>query len=366
MGQMQIVFLAPNMPQGPAAKHIELLAERHSVTLGLTDDRPAGEARIGGARVVAVEDALAVKTDVAVALHWKATVRLFEVNAKRFAFWVDSLANQRVQAGEQLVAGLAYDLPLDFIASAPWIAAALEQQRPDARVITARNGVTALTRSAGGDKLRVFVDDSTTQGSPGASALKRMRRPHMKAKRVEDADVVLFLDPVDGVLDAVLPAAGAGVVPVVLPAGGQSDLVTHMESGFVGEPEDLLGIASFLDRLQADAALLAQLSAGAAASAAAWPDWDEASKEFERALKQIDSKSSPDASAWPVRLMADASSIALVAQLENAALRRQVDDLRLGRSPLRRGVRKIKRSRRLTPVRIAVSRFVPARVKSLG
>ena len=31
---MQIVFLAPDMPQGPAAKHIELLADRHSVTLG--------------------------------------------------------------------------------------------------------------------------------------------------------------------------------------------------------------------------------------------------------------------------------------------------------------------------------------------
>ena len=64
--------------------------------------------------------------------------------------------------------------------------------------------------------------------------------------------------------------------------------------------------------------------------------------------------------------MADASSIALVTQLENVSLRRELDDVRLGRNPLRRGVRRIKRSRRLTPVRVVFSRFVPARVKNLG
>lgn len=363
---MRIVFLAQSLPAGPVAEHVRLLAERHEVAVGLTKARPAGEARLGAARVIAVEEALAWKANVAVALDWRATIRLFEASSERFAFWVDSFASQRAGEGDELVAALAYDLPVDFIAAAPWVAAALEQQRPDARIFTARNGATATERSAAGDKLRVVVDDSTTHGAPGAAALKRMKREHATVKRIADADVVLFLDPVDGLLDAVLDAARSGAIPVVLPAGGHSDLVAHMESGIVGEPEDLLGIARSLDRLQADPALRQRLSAGAINSASQWPDWPAASKEFEQALKRIVAKAPPPATRWPVRLMADAAAIGAISRLDAVRVRRELDELRVGRSPLRRAVRKIKRSRWLTPLRIAGSRFVPGRVKRLG
>jgi hypothetical protein len=365
---MRIVFIAPELPEGSTAEHVRLLSERHEVVVGLTEKRPAGEAEIGPARVVAVEEALTWKADVAIALHWRATIRLFEAQAQRFAFWVDSFAGQRIApaGGEALVAGLAYDLPVDFIAAAPWVASALEEQRPDARVFTARNGATTSERSAGGGKLRILIDDSTASGSPGAAAVKRMKRPHARAKRLADADVLLFLDPVDGVLEAALDAARSGAIPVVLPAGGQTDLVTNMESGIVGEPEDLLGIARSLDRLQADSALRDTLSAGAAQSAAQWPDWPAASKEFEQALKRMTAKGAPKAQPWPVRLMADAAAIGAVHDLKSARLRRELDDARVGRNPIRRSVRRIKRSRRLQPLRIAGSRFVPKRLKRLG
>ena len=362
---MRIVFIAPELPQGPIAEHVRLLAERHDVVVGLTDVRPAGEARIGKAKVVAVEATLGSEADVAVATHWRGTVRLFEVKAERFVFWVDSFANQRPES-EPLVSVLAYDLPVDFIAAATWAAQALEQLRPDARIITARNGAEAVKRSPGGDKLRVFVDDSTVQGTPGLMALKRMKTPHSQAKSLADADVALFLDPVDGVLDATLVAARSGVIPVVLPAGGQTDLVKNMESGIVGQPEDTLGVARSLDRLQADAALRQRLSAGAVAAAEGWPDWDGASKEFERALKQIASKAPPESAAWPLRLMADAAAVGTVQHLQTRQLSRDLNDERVSRSPVRRAVRKVKRSRLLTPIRIAGSRFVPDRIKKLG
>lgn len=364
---MRIVFIAPALPEGPVAEHIRLLSERHEVTVGLSEVRPAGEARIGAARVVAVEEALQWKAYVAIATHWKGTIRLFEAKAERFAFWVDSLANQRAQSDEQLVAALAYDLPVDFIAAAPWVAAELEALRPDARILTVRNGATAVERSQGSSKLRVFVDDSTVAyGNPGAKALKRMKRPHTRAKRIADADVALFLDPVDSVLDATLDAARSGVIPVVLPAGGQTDLVENMESGVVGEPEDPLGVARSLDRLQADEALRRKLSDGAVKAAGAWPDWAGASKEFEQALKRISSKSNSKDERWPARLMADAVAISAIQHLEGVQLRRAVDEARVGKNPVRRGVRKVKRSRKLTPLRIAGSRFVPARIKRLG
>jgi hypothetical protein len=367
MQAMRIVFIAPALPEGPVAEHIRLLAERHEVTVGLTEVRPAGEARIGSARVVAIEEAVQWKAQVAIATHWKGTIRLFEANAERFAFWVDSLAYQRVESGEQLVASLAYDLPVDFIAAAPWVAGALQDLRPDARIFTARGGATASERSAGSGKLRVLIDDSTVPGGdPGANALKRMKRPHTRVKRIADADVVLFLDPVDGVLDATLDAARSGVIPVVFPAGGQSDLVADMKSGIVGEPEDLLGVARSLDRLQADEALRAKLSRGAAEAAGQWPDWAGATKEFEQALKQISSRSGAKDGRWPARLMADAVALSTIHHLEAVQLRRQLNEARVGKNPLRRSVRKVKRSRKLMPLRIKGARYVPDRIKRLG
>ena len=92
---MRILFVSPSLPTGPVADHIRLLAERHEVVAGLTEDRPAGEARLGKARVVPIEEGLKLGADIAVAAHWKATIRLFEADAERYAFWVDSFADQR-------------------------------------------------------------------------------------------------------------------------------------------------------------------------------------------------------------------------------------------------------------------------------
>jgi hypothetical protein len=64
--------------------------------------------------------------------------------------------------------------------------------------------------------------------------------------------------------------------------------------------------------------------------------------------------------------MADAAAIGTVQHLKTAQLSRDLDNARVGRSPVRRAVRKVKRSRVLTPVRIAGSKFVPERIKKMG
>ncbi|MDQ3741947.1 MAG: hypothetical protein M3389_13490, partial [Actinomycetota bacterium] len=65
----------------------------------------------------------AAEVDVAVAVDWLATARLFEVPARRHAFWVDHFAHRRMGTwqAERFAAQLAYDLPVDFVAAAPWV-----------------------------------------------------------------------------------------------------------------------------------------------------------------------------------------------------------------------------------------------------
>lgn len=324
---MKIVFLIPEPPAGAAGEQIRRLSERHDVVVGVTGARPAGEARLGKAPVVPADDVTAVDADVAVALHWRATVRLFDCRARRHAFWVDSLGYEqagRVQS-ENLISTLAYDLPVDFIATAPWLAQALAARRPGARILLARNGVVASESSG---------------------------------------EAALFL--AEPQVDELLSAAAAGIVPVVVVCGAQQDVVEHGVSGLVVQPEDERGAHRDLERLRADPGLCESLAQGARASAAAWPSPEGAARELEAALKTIVSKAPPADSAWPARLMGDAVAVSVAHNLELAALRRQLDDLLVRRSPVRRAARRLKRGRRLAPVRLALRRFVPGRIKRLG
>lgn len=360
---MRIVLLAHELPGGPDAEHIARLSERHELIVGLTGSRPAGEARIGGARVVPADEAVAGQSDIAIALDWQATVRLFEAETDRFAFRVEELAFEALGEleGDRLVATLAYDLPVDFIAASPSLARALEQHRPGVRIALARRGVQPLARTRHGDDALAVHPI----GDDAHAAVSRMREPHQVARSLAEADVAVLLEPTADVLD-LLDAAAAGVVPVVLPVGGHEDLVAHMESGVVATHEDPLGVARDLDRIAADRELRARLAEGARARAAQWPSLQAAVDELDSAVRALVAEPPPAQTRWPARLMADAVAISTVRHLQERRLQRELGDVRVAGSPVRRVVRGVKGSRRLTPARKALSRYVPDRIKRLG
>lgn len=265
--------------------------------------------------------------DLAVATSWEATAHLFSARAQRFAFWVDGFAHHRLGSWqvERIAAALAYDLPTDFLAAGRWVAEELEVLRPEARVLTVLPGVArgAVADPVGGP-LRVAVDDSWLLAGADSAAeavLGQMSEPHVRAERAEDADVLVFLDPVDGVLGAPLQAAGAGCVPLVLSsAGGAQELVTHLETGIHAEPDDVRGTARWLDHLARDRELLARLRAGAIAAAGAFPTPAEAARELEVALRTLVDQPPPADAAWPRRLMADAMAAVAVHRSDHYVL----------------------------------------------
>ena len=318
---MRVTFLAPRL--SAAGAHPRHLAARgHDVRVALTDERPAQEGRDGRAAVVAVEEALGQPGDVAIATTWDAAVRLLEVPATRHALWVDGFGHHRLGSwqAERVAAALVYDLPVDFLCAGAWVEEALAELRAEARRLLARQGLdhdAVLPREpAGGPNLRVLVD-RRWEPDPGAPGVVRGEelRAQDRWRQYARADVLVMLDPVDGVLGSPLEAMRAGCVPVVLPAGGQGELVEHGVTGIVAEPEDSRGLEAWLRRLEADPELLERLRRSAVERASAWPGWEEAGRELEAALERLLAEEFPAQAGWPVRLMADA--MAGVAVLRN-------------------------------------------------
>jgi len=349
MAALKVCLLSPGLPGTDPAdavgQHARRLAgqEGVEVALALTEHRPAGDsaARFGDARVVAVETATQESFDIALATSWETTAHVFSVPATRPAYYVDHFAHRRMAdwQADRFAAQLSYDLPLDFVAAGQWVVDALAQLRPGARCVVARAGVDKTVFAAGGSEgptvgsdggagpLRILVDDrwlADGDESTARAALAQATAPHTaawleagddartRAAKYRAADVLLMLSPVDGVLGSPLEAMHCGTVPVVLPAGGQEELVRHVENGVVAEPDDLRGTARWLDQLAADHELPSRLRGAALATAEAWPSLDEATAELRAALEQLVAEPPPEDARWPERLMADAMAATAV------------------------------------------------------
>ncbi len=265
MAVLRLCVLAEGLPAGddPVGGVVTGLATRHEVVLALTDRRPAGEGRLGGARVVAVDGA-GDGFDAAIATTWPTTAHLFGVAAERYVELVRTLEFEAMAGwqAERLAAQLALDLPVDFVAD-PSAADALRALRPDARVVVAR-----LPLVPAGDSIEVVLE-----GSP-------------------------------------VPAMLAGAVAVVLPANAGP--VEHMVSGVVAEPEDEADVARWVEQLRRDEPLRSRLAEGARAAVAGWPS---DVREVEAALEEIVRTAPPPAARWPHRLMGDVmAGVALLRQ----------------------------------------------------
>ena len=303
--------------------------------------------------------------DVAVACDWAACARLFEAEATRYAFWVDHFAYRRMGTwqAERFAAQLAYDLPVDFVAAAPWIAATLADLRPEARCLLVTSGpppaAAASPFAAPAPAASASTSPAASPSAAGASpaplrvhlardedrpAFDAMTEPATTTS-LADADVVLMLSTVDGVLDVPLAGFRTGATAVVGPAHDAADLVVHGENGFVADADDTRGAARFLDLLARDRELLARLKEAAWARGEAWPTWDDAAAEMESALRRILDEDPPDSARWPVRLMGDAIGGAAVFHQEHATLTAEIHRLRDAPrpNPLRKAAAALKR-----------------------
>lgn len=350
---MNVAFLLNDLQLsggvGVVVHHARELATRHGhdVTLVLAREQEREPWEFDGLAHLHVEglaEAKAQRFDVAVATWWETTFSLFELDARRYAYFVQSLEDRfyPADAPERAAAGVTHGLPIAFLTEARWIADTLAQLQPDAPCLYVRNGIDkdvfpippALDVRLDGP-LRIVVEGDPRvwfKNVPSAlSAVAQMREPrHLTlvtgageeaadgiADRVvgpltqaqmaalyAESDVVLKLSRVEGMYGPPLEGFHLGATCVTTPVTGHEEYVVHGWNGLVADWDDEPGTARKLDLLARDRRLLHFLRTNALETARAWPSWQQAGTFMAAALAAIERTPAP-APHGARQLMAD-------------------------------------------------------------
>ncbi len=351
---MKLAFLLHDLQLsggvGVVVQHARELATRHDhdVTLVLTHAQelePWEFESLAHLHVEGLAEARAEHFDIAISTWWETTFSLFELQADRYASFVQSLEDRFYPYGDPArnVAALTQGLPVAVVTEARWIADTLAQLRPQATCRFVRNGIDkdvfASPRALdvrGDGPLRIVVE-----GNPGVwfkgvreavRAVGHMREPrHLTvvtgtpraldsdvpdaivgplsqremAQLYADSDVVLKLSRVEGMYGPPLEGFHMGATVVTTPVTGHEEYVEHGWNGLVVDWDDERGAARQLDLLARDRRLLHFLRTNALATARSWPSWEQAGTFMAAALTAIRHAPAPVADGAR-QLMADA------------------------------------------------------------
>jgi glycosyltransferase involved in cell wall biosynthesis len=338
-------------------------------------------------------DALTEEYDIAIATWWETTFTLFELTAKRHAYFVQSLEDRFYghDEAERLGAGLTFDLPVSFITEARWIADTLAELRGDAPCWLVRNGIdkevfAPLERAPINweEPLKVLVEGSPSSWfkhvHSAIHAAGAMRQPHHltvvcgdrqnlgevvadevlgplshaeMAALYRRSDVVLKLSSVEGMFGPPLEGFHCGATCVVTPVTGHEEYVEHGWNGLLTDWDDLRGTARQLDLIARDRKLLHFLRSNALETARSWPSWEQSSQFMAGALLSIRRRPQPVAAAGTARMLADLRESLDIydghlrsrADYARRALRFERRILRLRQSAPARGLRALLRYR---------------------
>jgi glycosyltransferase involved in cell wall biosynthesis len=305
-----------------------------------------------------LDEAREERWDVAVATWWETLQAIYDLDAARRAYFVQSMEERFYGPGEpqRAAAALTHDLPLAFITEARWIADQLRALQPEATVLYVRNGIDKAVFApvpgppvALDGPLRIVVEGSPSvalKGVPDAlAAAAAMGEPHTvtlvcpdraaaagaRADRVvgpltpaqmadlyAESDVLLKLSRVEGMSAPPLEGFHRGATCVVSPVTGHEEYVLDGFNGVVVGWDDEYGCARALDLLARDRRYLHFLRVNALATARAWPSTERSAETMALALARIARLPSPDPTGSGARVLADARA----AMEEHAAQRR--------------------------------------------
>ncbi len=343
-----------------------------SLVLARDQDAPDWAFRgLGEVPVLSMADARRLDWDVAVATWWETCSPLFELRARRRAYFVQSLEDRFYTRGDpsRLGAALTHDLPVQILTEARWIAETLEELRPGTRALYVRNGIAkdvyiapATVEPELDGPLRILIE-----GNPGVwfkgvgdalSAACRMTEPrHVtvvtgeRGESLDSADevvgplssaemaelygrshVVLKLSRVEGMFGPPLEGMHRGATCVVSAVTGHEEYVEHGRNGLVVDWDDPRGTSRALDLLARDRNLLHELRSGALATARAWPSWEQAGEFMSLALREVLRRPAPSAALAARTMLADARA----AMEEQRLVVAERDRLRYRVKPLER------------------------------
>jgi glycosyltransferase involved in cell wall biosynthesis len=330
---MRLIFLVPSLRLSGGlnvvVEHATRLATRHGFDVTLAITHHVGEEiwpyeGLESVRVVDIDDVADESFDLALATWWDTVSHLSSVTATQYAYFIQSLEDRFYPQDDpqSVLAGLTYRLGLPVVTEARWIAELVGRVDPSLPCAYVRNGInkdifpeqTQVEPSRQGP-LRVLIEgnpDDHIKGVPEAiEAIRRMSSPAevtvVAAKRSATlhaqvigpltqrelselyarTDVVLKLSRVEGMSGPPLEGFHRGATCVITPVTGHDEYLQHGWNGMLVGWDDLDGTARALDLLATDRRLLHFLRTNAAATARAWPSWEQSTTMMSGALRSL-------------------------------------------------------------------------------
>jgi hypothetical protein len=265
--------------------------------------------------------------DLAVATWWKTATEIHKINARRYAYFVQSIESRFYPEAEAPLRALVdstYDLPLCYVTEAGWIQSHLQHQHAQHPALV-RNGIRKDLYNVHGEaarkrlpsgKLRVLVegpfgvffknvgkslkiarhthaDETWLLTSSSLNWYPRVdqvfsRIPINEVARVyRSCDVIVKLSYVEGMFGPPLEMFHCGGTAVVYDVTGHDEYIVDRNNALVLKRDDDEGVRRTINELRDDAPLLARLKEGAMKTASQWPDWTISSSRFDAVLTKF-------------------------------------------------------------------------------
>ncbi|WP_417909395.1 glycosyltransferase family 4 protein [Candidatus Electronema sp. PJ] len=143
-----------------------------------------------------------------------------------------------------------------------------------------------LAKEAGVDEIWLLTS-SAIQQYPGVDRVFSQIPIHETPAVYRSCDLVLKLSYVEGMFGPPLEMFHCGGTALVYDVTGHDEYIVHDQNSYVVAKDNEQEVVRLLQHLKDNPQELARLKQGAAETAAAWPDWEICSTQFEQALREI-------------------------------------------------------------------------------
>lgn len=271
-------------------------------------------------RCLPIEEAKQEAFDLVIATWWKTAFELGNFDARRYAYFVQSIESRFYPESEGPLRALVdatYRFPVEYVTEATWIqqylkddyardtslvrngirkdvyspsgvASAPRPRNAQPRVLVEGHfGVSfkntalgvRLAKAAGAKDIWVLTG-SPIKWLPGVARVFS-RVPMVKTAEIyRSCDILIKLSTVEGMFGPPLELFHCGGTAVVFDVSGHDEYIVNGENAVVVQTGDTEGVVRVLKKLISDRVELSRLQAGALQTADNWPSWQDASALF--------------------------------------------------------------------------------------
>lgn len=280
-------------------------------------------------KFITYKDCKNLKFDIAIATWWQTVYKLYNINANKYIYFVQSIESKFYKNNElslKTFAELTYCFGLPVITEATWIKKYLEKNY-GTRVELVRNGIRKdiykilETEECKHKGLRILVEgpvdvdfknvpktiklvkksradeiwlltSSNIKKYPGVDKVFSNIKPAECAKIYSACDAIVKLSYVEGMFGPPLEMFHCGGTCVVYKVTGADEYIINEFNGYIVKKDDEDQVIKCINKLK-DIETLNRLKKNAIKTAEKWDSWEASSNKFYKSIKRLNECKTP-------------------------------------------------------------------------